>query len=212
MKEERFIGYYNPSVILTYIGLCFAFVSMYFAEQYHFRTAIFCLMFAGLCDMFDGTVARMVKRSESEKKFGIQIDSLCDLICFGVTPAMIAYHLYTGDPHQIIGGICGFLLTICGLIRLAYFNVKEEERQQETNERRTYYQGLPITCSAIGVPVAYIIGRLLPNGVLPYFFSGFMVFVSFLYLFNIRWAKVHGKGMIVMIVVAMALFAGVVIC
>ena len=66
MKENRFVGFYNPSVILTYIGVTFAFVSMYLAwsatEQTDFRWSIFFLMLAGLCDMFDGTVARRVKR------------------------------------------------------------------------------------------------------------------------------------------------------
>lgn len=209
MKKQYFVGYYNPSVILTYIGVICGFVSMYLSTKYEFRYAIFFLMLAGLCDMFDGAVARMVKRNESEKKFGIQLDSLCDLVSFGVTPAMIAFHLYEGHEHEIIGLICGLLLTICGVIRLAYFNVMEEERQEKTTERRTFYQGLPITCSAISVPVGYIVGKLLPEGMLPYFFSGFMVFTAFLHIYNIKFAKVHGKGTIVMILAALGLFAGV---
>ena len=123
MKEKRFVGFYNPSVILTYTGVTFAFVSMYLAwnatEQTSFRWSIFFLMIAGLCDMFDGTVARLVKRTEQEKKFGIQLDSLCDIVCFGVTPATIAYMLFLGSEMRFVGLIAGLVLTICGVIRLA---------------------------------------------------------------------------------------------
>ena len=48
--------------------------------------AIVCLMVSGFCDLFDGSIARTKKRTESEMKFGIQIDSLADMICFGVLP------------------------------------------------------------------------------------------------------------------------------
>ena len=217
MKENRFVGFYNPSVILTYCGLACAFVSMYLAwnaNGYNFRWSIFFLMLAGLCDMFDGTVARRVKRTEQEKKFGIQLDSLCDIVCFGITPATIAYMIYDGASLRIFGLVAGFILTLCGLIRLAYFNVTEEERQAQTTKRRDYYQGMPITASAIGVPVAYIVGSLLAllfneNLVLPVFFSAFMLFVSFLYIFNFPVRKPHKKGMIIMIVSCLALFAGV---
>lgn len=220
MKENRFVGFYNPSVILTYIGVTFAFVSMYLAwsatEQTDFRWSIFSLMLAGLCDMFDGTVARRVKRTEQEKKFGIQLDSLCDIVCFGVTPATIAFMLYLGDDLRFFGLVAGWVLTICGVIRLAYFNVTEEERQAETSERREYYQGMPITASAIGVPVAFIVGRILTKLVsetnaLPLFFSAFMLFVAFLYIFNFPVRKPHKRGMMIMIVCCLALFAGVLI-
>ena len=217
MKEQRFVGFYNPSVILTYCGLICAFISMFLAWESSggdMRWSIFCLMLAGLCDMFDGTVARRVKRNEQEKKFGIQLDSLCDIVCFGVTPATIAYMIYDGDSARVFGLIAGFVLTLCGLIRLAYFNVTEEERQEKTSERRDYYQGMPITASAIGVPVAYIAGSLLAwifdmERILPVFFSGFMLFVAFLYVYNFPVRKPHKRGMIIMIVCCLALFAGV---
>jgi Phosphatidylserine synthase len=217
MSEKRFVGFYNKSVILTYCGLISAFISMYLAwnaEGYDFRWSIFFLMIAGLCDMFDGTVARRVKRTEQEKKFGIQLDSLCDIVCFGVTPATITYMLYNGNSARIYGLFAGFVLTLCGLIRLAYFNVTEEERQEQTSERRDYYQGLPITASAIGVPVAYIVGKAFvwisrQTIALPVFFSTFMLFVSFLYVFNFPVKKPHKRGMMIMIVCCLALFAGV---
>ncbi|MDO4317996.1 MAG: CDP-alcohol phosphatidyltransferase family protein [Lachnospiraceae bacterium] len=209
MKEKRFVGFYNKSVILTYISLGSAFVSMFMSLHREFRLAILFLLFSGFCDMFDGAIARKMKRTELEKGFGIQIDSLCDLVCFGVTPAILTVALYNGSRFQLLGYAAGFLLTLGGVIRLAYFNVTEEARQKETSERRTVYQGLPITCSSLAVPFAYVVGRLLPDRVMPYFFSGFMVFVAFLFIFIFPVPKVHGKGSIPVIIGALLLLLGV---
>ena len=169
------------------------------------------MMFAGLCDMFDGTVARKFKRSESAKKFGIQIDSLCDMVCFGITPSVIGVLLYCGSKYRIIAFITGFLLVLCGVIRLAFFNVTEEERQQSTSERRKYYQGLPITSSAITAPLAYVIGKLISRKVLPFVYSAFLVLNAFLFIYNFKMPKPHGKANAGIIVFALGLFACVLI-
>ena len=79
------IGFYNYSVILTYISLLSSVFGMTQAIHGRFKAAVFCLALSGLCDMFDGKIARSMKnRTEDEKSFGIQIDSLCDVVCFGV--------------------------------------------------------------------------------------------------------------------------------
>ena len=77
------IGIYNYTVVLTYMSLCSSVFGMTQAIHGHFKIAIFCLALSGLCDMFDGKVARSKKdRTDDEKAFGIQIDSLCDVVCF----------------------------------------------------------------------------------------------------------------------------------
>ena len=87
------IGFYNVSVILTYLGVVSAVFGMSQAFQGNFKIAILCLMISGFTDMYDGTIAKKIKRSEDAKKFGIEIDSLCDLVCFGVYPVVIGYCL-----------------------------------------------------------------------------------------------------------------------
>ena len=73
----------------------------------HLDLAVLCLALSGLCDMFDGKIARTKKdRTEIEKRFGIQIDSLCDVVCFGVFPAMICYCLGVNTP----AGVAALLL------------------------------------------------------------------------------------------------------
>lgn len=94
------IGFYNASVILTYLGVVSAVFGMSQAFNGNFKIAILCLMISGLTDMYDGTIAKMIKRSEDAKKFGIEIDSLCDLVCFGVYPVVIGYCLGMDNGMQ----------------------------------------------------------------------------------------------------------------
>ena len=102
------VGYYNYTVWLTYfslicgstgIAMCFV-----FPERPIF--AVVCLLLSGFCDLFDGKVARTKKdRTEQEKSFGIQIDSLVDLVSFGVLPACILLAMALNvfeDKSQIV--------------------------------------------------------------------------------------------------------------
>ncbi|MBQ1536339.1 MAG: CDP-alcohol phosphatidyltransferase family protein, partial [Ruminococcus sp.] len=74
------IGFYNYTVILTYLSLCSAVVGITQVFEGREARAILCLLISGICDLFDGKVARHKKdRTDEEKLFGIQIDSLCDL-------------------------------------------------------------------------------------------------------------------------------------
>ena len=153
------IGFYSYTVVLTYLGLASAAMGMILTFQGFAKYALFCLAFSGLCDMFDGKVARLKKdRTEDEKRFGIQIDSLCDVVCFGAFPMILCYSIGMRGPAGI--SILVFYL-IAGVIRLAFFNVMEEKRQDETDEARKYSQGLPITSIAIILPLFCTLRPLL---------------------------------------------------
>ena len=153
------IGFYSYTVVLTYLGLASSAIGMILTFQGFAKYALFCLAFSGLCDMFDGKVARMKKnRTEDEKRFGIQIDSLCDVVCCGAFPMILCYSIGMRGPAGI--SILVFYL-IAGVIRLAFFNVMEEKRQEETDEARKYYQGLPITSIAIILPLFCTLRPLL---------------------------------------------------
>ena len=111
--------------------------------------------------MFDGKIARTKKnRTAEEKSFGIQIDSLCDMVCFGVLPIIICFKL---GMRQIYSMILLVFYGLAGVIRLGYFNVMEEKRQEETDENRKYYQGLPITSMAMVLPLFFAFSPLLPS-------------------------------------------------
>lgn len=150
------LGYYNYTVILTYMGMLTAFTGILAALGGNVSGALLCLMAAGIFDMVDGPVARLAERTEEEKRFGIQIDSLSDLISFGVLPGII---LYVSEAGSGAGFFLSSVYVLCALIRLAYFNVTEEKRQNEESGERTCYQGLPVTMAAVILPLARILGN-----------------------------------------------------
>lgn len=135
----RFIGVYDYTVILTYLSLISAVLGMTQAIHGNYKAAIFCLALSGICDAFDGRIARTKKnRTEEEKAFGIQLDSLCDVICFGVFPAMICYLL---GVRGILGLAIVFFYCICAVCRLAFFNVLEGQRQKTEGGCNKTYRG-----------------------------------------------------------------------
>ncbi len=153
------IGFYNYTVWLTFIGMLSSVTGMGLAVQGKITAAVICLMFSGFCDMFDGIVARTKKnRTDEEKRFGIQLDSLSDIVCFGVLPFVIGVCIGAREWWQMA---IMALFALAGLIRLAYYNVTEETRQKQTSEKRRHYLGLPITSSALTVPLLFCFRSLL---------------------------------------------------
>ncbi len=149
------IGFYDYTVILTYMSLMSAIGGIALVTSGHPILATYCLLFSGLCDMFDGKVARSKKnRTDEEKSFGIQIDSLTDIVAFGVLPATMTITLCGSVWYSYV---VGALFTLAGMIRLAYFNVTEELRQKESDEVRKTYTGLPITSSSLIFPFFFCI-------------------------------------------------------
>lgn len=192
------IGFYNYTVILTYISLLSSFIGITQLFHNNFTIAVFCLGISGFCDMFDGVVARSCKtRSDQAKAFGIQIDSLCDLVCFGVFPAVFNYKytLYLNDKISIVSVIISCLFVLAAVIRLGYFNVMEEERQQQTTERREFYQGLPVTSISAFLPMIYIL-RNVCGGAYSYIFNIFTLLIAFLFVFDFKMKKPHGKDLV----------------
>ena len=155
----KFIGFYDYTVILTYLSLVSAVAGMGLAAEGRFTAAVLCLMASGICDAFDGIVARSKKnRTEDEKSFGIQIDSLCDAVSFGVFPAVLCYHM---GVDGIWGLICLVPYVLCAVIRLAFFNVMEGKRQQSEGGSNKTYRGLPVTSISMLFPPVYLLRFVL---------------------------------------------------
>lgn len=153
--KRKLLGYYNYTVILTYIGMITGFLGIVYVLRGNMPATLICLLLAGLCDMFDGAIAStMTTRTPDEKCFGIQIDSLSDLICFGVLPGVLVCHM--NNDNWLSYGICAFFV-LSALIRLAYFNVSEQNRQAETQEKRKYYYGVPVTTVALALPGLFVL-------------------------------------------------------
>ncbi|MBR4384942.1 MAG: CDP-alcohol phosphatidyltransferase family protein [Treponema sp.] len=155
------LGVYNYTVWMTYSGMLLSYAGITFTLNENYRAALLCLMIAGVLDMLDGKVASTKKdRSEGQKAFGIQIDSMCDIISYGVLPALFVYKI--NGFHRFSGIISGLYL-LCALIRLCWFNVDEAQRQERTSEERNEYKGLPVTSAAIILPFVFIVCRFLCN-------------------------------------------------
>jgi CDP-diacylglycerol--serine O-phosphatidyltransferase len=205
------IGFYNYTVILTYISLLISTVGIFIAP-FHTPLALLCLILSGVCDMFDGKIARTRKTStEEEKRFGIQLDSLCDIVCFGVLPAAIGIApLYVMiSPFGTVTAVIAGLYVLCALIRLAYFNVTEETRQSTETGRRTHYLGVPVTTAAMVFPLCYVVSRyLLRLGSLFaslsfWVYPAFLLITAVAFILPVKVKKPHGVGMIVMGVIGL---------
>lgn len=197
------LGFYDYTVVLTYVSLGISILGILRSINGDFKMAIFCLALSGLCDMFDGKIARTKKdRTEDEKKFGIQIDSLCDVICFGALPIIICYCI---GMRSIAGVVILILYGVASVIRLGYFNVMEEKRQSQTEEVRKYYQGLPITSMAIILPFIYLIRRYCGIHFL-FTLHAAVVMVGILFISDIKVKKPQNPAVILIVaLVALAL-------
>lgn len=184
----RFIGIYNYTVILTYLSLLSAVVGMALSAKGLFTAAVVCLMISGLCDAFDGSVARSKKdRTQEEKAFGIQIDSLCDVISFGVFPAILCYHL---GADGFFGMICMGAYVLCAVIRLAYFNVLEEKRQREEVGCNKTYRGLPVTSISMIFPVFYLLRFLVSESLFLVLLHILLLLIAFLFILDFSVKKI----------------------
>lgn len=200
------IGFYDYTVIMTYISVVSSMIGIFCAMTDRIATAVCCLAFSGLCDMFDAKIARTKKnRTDEEKCFGIQIDSLADIVCFGILPIVLGFKL---GMYHVYGVAILLFYGLAGLIRLAYFNVMEAKRQSETSENRKYYQGLPITSMAVIMPFLFVASMFFPG--FRYFVGllhAAMLIVGFLFIFNFRFRKPTNKELVILVsVVAVAVF------
>ena len=175
--KKIFLGVYHPSVLLTYLGLSISLYGVFFSKSLAFSLIL--LILAGLCDTFDGMVANAFQRNDLEKAFGVQIDSLSDLISFGVFPVQI-YLQYFAKL-----GVVSFLLSVLYLLsvvtRLAYFNVSD-------GEKKDYFTGLAVTYASFFIPlygllsVYFSIEKILPGEIL-------YALLAFFFVFNFKMKK-----------------------
>ena len=158
MKKGKILGYWDYTVVLTYLGMVFAFIGILEVLNLKFANSLVLLLLAGLCDMFDGAVASTKQRDVYARHFGVQIDSLSDLISFGVLPALFVY-MHSGKNFYV--GILSCVYLLSALVRLAYYNVQEIDRQSKTDDPRETLTGVPVTTVAPLLPLIYLIYSLL---------------------------------------------------
>lgn len=194
-----FIGKFNRTVIVTYLSIVSFLIGSYYALfEGNITVAIICLIISGICDSFDGKVARMCKnRTEEDKNFGIQIDSLADIIAFTIFPLTIfgGYILKNNiDINPILLIIAGSCLVICGITRLAYFNVKAS-----SGESIKYYSGMPVTLASPIFVLLYLLDKVFDAQTFAYIYLVAIFIVSFLFVFNFKVKKPTSKIFFILI-------------
>lgn len=193
------IGYYDYTVILTYISLLCSVFGITQAINGRFRIALVCLALSGFFDMLDGKVARTKKnRTSDQKLFGVQIDSLCDVICFGVFPTILCYIL---GVRGILGGFVIGYYCVCSVIRLAFFNVLETNRQMKEDGANKYYHGLPITSITIILPAVFLLSFVISENAFKWVLLAMLFTVATLFITNFKLRKPSNKQLITMTIV-----------
>ncbi|MCR5350349.1 MAG: CDP-alcohol phosphatidyltransferase family protein [Acholeplasmatales bacterium] len=194
------LGYWNYTVLLTYLSVLLACLGIglcVYNPSHATDYAALCLLTCGLFDMFDGKVARTKKdRTELEKDFGIQIDSLSDLVAFGILPAAIGFRLLEGLWNKwyfVFFAIILLCYVLFGLVRLGYFNALENKRSKEEDTVLKYYTGLPITMASLIIPFVYCFSFFLDNDYFRFVYLGALAIIGLLYVLKIKIPKAGKK-------------------
>ena len=145
-KKARMI---LPNAI-TLIGVCIGLSSIKFALDGKFALSVIAILFAGLMDALDGRIARLIKGTS---KMGKELDSLGDVISFGVAPAFIMY-FWSLQYLEKLGWFVCLIYVICVALRLARFNVNSEE---EPSWKDNFFEGVPAPAGGIIVLMPLII-------------------------------------------------------
>ena len=158
---KKFIGVYRKCDWVTMTGTSFAILGIISAFNMRTTYSIFCLILAAICDAFDGVVARRFRSLKDQEIYGIELDSLSDAISFGV------------------------FFCVCGVIRLAYFNMLTTTKKKVKNE----FIGIPITASAIVIPLVYFVTFLISKKYNYIIFPAVLLIMGMLYITPIKLKK-----------------------
>lgn len=162
LTRHRFLGLYDYSVVLVYMSLCFGIFGSFMAINGNVPSAVTCLVISALFSAYDNKVSRTAgSRSDEEKSYGGMLYSFGNLLSFGVLPCIIGY---ANGLDSIIHILFFMFYIVTVVVRLAYFNVKGEEKQNETvNGRKKYSIGLPVLTIAFLIPVLYLLKGIFGN-------------------------------------------------
>lgn len=188
MKSKFVIGYYNLANTMTMLGLACAFLACFLLARGQYLISMVAFSMSALCDAMDGRIARSTPGLSKRARFyGMQLDSLCDAVSFGVCPCLMAYFLgYTGALDIILY----VLFTLCGIIRLANFNT--EAAMSTPDLRMHHFTGIPIPFSSLVFPLLLIV-HILASGNVAWLFRIVFLLIGVGYISRIRVPKPNGK-------------------
>ncbi|TLS66317.1 CDP-diacylglycerol--serine O-phosphatidyltransferase [Mariprofundus erugo] len=200
-------GVYVLPSLFTTMGLFSGFYSLIASVQGRYEVAAWAILAAAVFDMLDGRVARLL---HAESAFGAEYDSLCDMLSFGVAPAVLVYlwaliHL-PADLHKL-AWLGGFFLVAGAALRLARFNV-----QLECQDKR-YFQGLPTPGMALLIATAVLYHESTGFDPQPWLWLAISLLLSWLMVSNVRFIsgkdvdleKRRSTGLLILMIVVVGL-------
>lgn len=186
----RHKGVYILPNLFTTASLFLGFIGMIWAIEGQYEYTALCILGSCLFDGLDGKVARL---TNTTSEFGVQFDSLADLVAFGATPALTMY-LWQLHSYGTLGLMASFLLVACGALRLARFNV------QAAVTSKKFFVGLPIPAQASTLATLILFAPHLPQSwiteVLPPATLVLVYALSFLMVSTMRYASFKEYGFI----------------
>lgn len=171
---------------ITIFSLYFGLASIFWSIRANYVLASYLIFFALICDMFDGTVAKL---TNSTSEFGKELDSLCDLVSFGVAPAVLIYHAYWQDYESLIPGAIGrtgsvmaIIFVICAALRLARYNVFQ-------STTRDCFTGLPSPAAGGAIAAFVLFANFYDLHVAFYVLGPLTLMLAYLMVSTIRYPK-----------------------
>lgn len=181
--EMRRRGVYLLPSLFTTMGLFAGFYALIAAIQGRFELAAWAILAAAIFDMLDGRVARLL---HAETAFGAEYDSLCDMLSFGVAPAVLLYMwalVHLGPELHKLAWLGGFFLIAGAAIRLARFNVQLEHQDKR------YFQGLPTPAVALLIATAVLYHIESNIDPWPWLWFFMALFMAWLMVSNVRFTS-----------------------
>jgi CDP-diacylglycerol--serine O-phosphatidyltransferase len=180
-RDDLKKGIYLLPNLFTSAGLFAGFYSIVATLNGDFERAAWAVIISGVCDAADGRIARM---TATTSKFGVEYDSLCDLLAFGLAPALLLYE-WALRPYGKWGWSVAFLFVVCGALRLARYNV------QIDNVEAVSFKGLPIPAAA-----GMVVGTVLifykfdqPGPIEHPAVPGFVALLALLMVSNVKYSS-----------------------
>ncbi|HUT04322.1 MAG TPA: CDP-diacylglycerol--serine O-phosphatidyltransferase [bacterium] len=194
-----------PGILTTANVLC-GFYAVMWAMKGRFFAASVAIVVAAVVDTFDGRVARLTKTTS---EFGVEFDSMADVISFGVAPVILAYH-WALSSFGRAGGVVAFAYLICAVLRLARFNTRCKTAEPK------FFLGLPTPAAGLVVATSVLLADGEPVGTfLKVLFLIVFVCVSYLMISNVKYrsfkefdfAKMHPFGTMILVVAGVIVLA-----
>lgn len=206
-------AYLNLPNAITLLGMLFALASIALSLQAQPAFALAALLAAGVCDLLDGLAARRAVRSEQQRQFGQALDSLVDVLSFGVAPLAFLYALRSAPSFAF--SACAFLYLAAAVLRLAYFSVhglaEEGSSQGKGTSKGKYYIGMPVTYAAFLLPASAALVSLLPwQALLEWLRCAWLLAVASLFVSRLPFKKPGGTAYAGCLLVLLALCGGLV--